>query len=591
MVTKFRAALAAIGLLLAAGAGVAQVPSQGAMVPNAPPLLDATGNVSRNVDGNSQPRLVPVCNNAKYQLDNTNGGTNYQTRMVYYCPNGVKAIALVFAGAYNSTATETSLVDAIPLNISIEYVASPWDATVAYTTGQQVTWNATAGNSLNPTFSAAAGNTNSMPTPGNANWSAGTTGTLVPVTCNGMRTCSVPVANTPAAVATTQGVFQTDTVPINCASACYIAVRTWINQASGKFGGSQSQNYSLGSYVATSASDITLNLTGYALGGGNASSTFTPTAVVGIPVVAKPSFCIVGDSIGSGAISQGVATVAVSNGGTGYLLGDIVTSPNTSASAGGVGDSAQFLVTGVAGSVVNSMRILKPGSYTNVATNPSQSLPSTTQSPTGGTGTGLIVTLTYNTSQYESGDATGAQGFLQRAGSAAGYTWVSFAVGGDTLAGWVSRAYTRYALIRASGCSTVIIELGTNDTAGSAATMETNLVTIANNLLSLGTVKAIIATTLFPRSASTNSYIDTANQTANANNTTRNTYNTYVRTIPAPLSSIIDMDVAMGSGSNTGLWAATGAVCPSSCDGTHLTIGGNVAAAAYVQTRLPGLMQ
>lgn len=82
------------------------------------------------------------------------------------------------------------------------------------------------------------------------------------------------------------------------------------------------------------------------------------------------------------ATSQSVATVAVSAGGTGYVVGDVVT-----ASGGTSTHAATFEVTSVAAGVVDGIRRLSDGAYTTPPGNP--------VSTTGGTGTGLTLTLSF----------------------------------------------------------------------------------------------------------------------------------------------------------------------------------------------------
>lgn len=80
--------------------------------------------------------------------------------------------------------------------------------------------------------------------------------------------------------------------------------------------------------------------------------------------------------------SNHVATAAVSAGGTGYTVGDILT-----ATGGTFFTAATFEVLAVAAGVVTALRIVKNGAYT--------SNPSSPVSTTGGTGTGATVTVTF----------------------------------------------------------------------------------------------------------------------------------------------------------------------------------------------------
>lgn len=97
--------------------------------------------------------------------------------------------------------------------------------------------------------------------------------------------------------------------------------------------------------------------------------------------------------------SQHVATAAVSNGGTGYTAGDILT-----ASGGTFFTAATFEVLTVSSGVITALRIVKNGAYT--------SNPSSPVNTTGGTGTGATVTVTFAstgwTVQRESQEALSA---------------------------------------------------------------------------------------------------------------------------------------------------------------------------------------
>lgn len=589
---------ALLSLVIAISPVIAQMPqSQGDMVPNTS-LLDASGNIPASQLGYAQPRLTSVCNNTRIANSNaTAAGNQAQTRTVFFCPNGLRSLAVVLSGIYMVTNTvETNLVDPVPINLSLEYVPAPWSAATSYQIGDLVSWNPTfAGVSQSPYYVAASANSNSMPQPGNANWTGTTATRLVPITCNGQLACTLPTVTTPAAATVTQGLLTTDAIRANCAGPCYIAIRGWINQSAAQRFGSTGigQPIWLGGYlnVNTTITDITASLSTYGTPGNVEVNTFNFAGIIGIPATSKPTACIVGDSITAGQTGAfGITgSTTVTAGGTGYTAGDILTSPGAGGTSGATGDPPQVVVMAVTTGAVTSVRPFASGSLTNVTTNPSQSFPTVLQTMTGGTGTGAQLTFTYTGSTLDTSDTSGSMGYLQRALTAAGYGWTGFSNPGDTLQGWATRDYTRLSQIRNAGCSTVYAALGTNDyPSRTLPQMQADAIQLTNDLIGLGTVKRVVWMTLFPRSASTNGYIDAAGQTANAQSAIRNGFNDWLRTLPSPITNIIDVGRAMETSLNSCLWVFTGAVATSrSIDGTHPANSGHTTAKDFVQPLLP----
>jgi len=104
--------------------------------------------------------------------------------------------------------------------------------------------------------------------------------------------------------------------------------------------------------------------TGYAL-------TDVLTLVGGVEVLISPQFAV---------SAVGVSAAAIAGGGTGYTVSDVLTV------VGGTGTAATLTVTSVAGGVIDGISVTTPGSYTVVPGNP--------VSVTGGTGTLATFNLT-----------------------------------------------------------------------------------------------------------------------------------------------------------------------------------------------------
>lgn len=88
------------------------------------------------------------------------------------------------------------------------------------------------------------------------------------------------------------------------------------------------------------------------------------------------------------ATGDSVETVAVAAGGTGYVVGDILT-----ASGGTTTHAATFEVTSVSGGVVDGIIVVEHGTYTATPSNP--------VSTTGGTGSGCTLTLTWQDTGWQ----------------------------------------------------------------------------------------------------------------------------------------------------------------------------------------------
>ncbi|MFO0906785.1 MAG: SGNH/GDSL hydrolase family protein [Isosphaeraceae bacterium] len=485
----------------------------------------------------------PVCirGNLPSDLGTTSGSSpQIRGRNVYFCPQGAKYISLMYAGVWANQTVETDLADPIPLSIGIETVAG------------------TAGGTLSTA--------------------------PVPVTCNGQRPCLLPTRINTSGNTVTQGFLVTDPIPVNVPVGGYIAVRTYVGQSSGqKVAWGIYNSYQLGE-SCTALSSISDNSLTTSVPSAFHSACLTPTGILGVPQVPVTSACIIGDSIGSGYVTLGLTSVGLSSGGSAYAqsdVGKILTVPGGTTL--GTAYPAQVIITQVNGGsgtgAVTGVALYTQGSYAVGGT------PTSPQSPTGST-TGSGLAITFNTGgAYDTGDAYGDKGYLQRA---LGPTtpFVAFTRGSDSLQGWANRDYARMAMIAASGCKNAIIELGVNDRSAGAATMESNLQKLTNQLLSLGV--NVYATTLTPVTSSTDGFATTANQTPDAYVSTLATYNTDLAANYASwgLSGVFDVSAAVSSSPGSGLWAANGTIGYETIDGVHLEGAGITNAATAVNVNL-----
>lgn len=538
------------------------------------------------------PLAVPVCN----QMLNPDGGLNsagQQTsfRAVFYCPQGAVGPSLILTGFYVTGTTETSLVDPIPINLSVvNNVPAPWSSATSYVTGNSVTYNptqsATSTFANNPIWTAAGNNSNSAPIPTNANWGAGAVPTPIAVTCFGGRNCTLPTQMTPAGTLVTQPILVTDPINITVPIGGYIAVLGWTNQTgTQKIVADAPMQYTAGNYFkqATSQADITLTAANTVTV--TATAVPQPSAIIGIPLVNTPTVAIITDSRGRGICGGGVASVATLVGGGSYTSADegvICTMPDTNASSFEVAASARVIITKVTAGAVAGAQLYDTGCYAGTAN--SQTIPSGSQVFVCGHGTLFAMTPTLNSSGQDFGDQYYASGYLQRALAESGIAFTGVVHSGETVAGWNTRDYDRLAFLQATHVRNVIIEIGINDIGTTPSTTEASLVTMANALLGNGYTKAVYLATMPPQATSNNGYADTSGQTTNANNANRVTLNTWIRTTPAPFAGYLETADPVESSRDSGKFKVNGTACNAgntaainvvTCDGLHLTTYGD----------------
>jgi len=175
-------------------------------------------------------------------------------------------------------------------------------------------------------------------------------------------------------------------------------------------------------------------------------------------------------------------------------------------------------------------------------------------------------------------NSVGATGEVERS-IAKGYGSINASDPGETLLGVSTTSFTR-RLPLANWCTHIIIDLGINDfTAGKTSTQA---VTYLNTICDLLPGKSIFACTVSPKSASTDSWTTTVNQTADAtSNANRIAYNGIMRTNPPPkISATFDVADQTESSRDSGLWRVNGAANGYTLDGLH----GNSTANAAIET-------
>jgi lysophospholipase L1-like esterase len=140
---------------------------------------------------------------------------------------------------------------------------------------------------------------------------------------------------------------------------------------------------------------------------------------------------------------------------------------------------------------------------------------------------------------------------------------------GSTLArDWPNRG-SRYSAQLLNRCTHALVTFGTNDLTNSRtlAQIQADLTAIWQAQVDRG-IKVYQATIL-PNTTSTDSWATLANQTPVASNSVRTQLNDWIRTIPAPLSGIVEIADIVESARNSGKWIVNGTANYPTADGTH----------------------
>lgn len=152
--------------------------------------------------------------------------------------------------------------------------------------------------------------------------------------------------------------------------------------------------------------------------------------------------------------------------------------------------------------------------------------------------------------------------------------YINWGVGGATAQGTVATPGSKVAF--SAYCSHILLNYGVNDlifVGRTAAQVVANM----NSIIGLFPGKEIWITTIPPVSSSTDGWVTTTNQTTNANNSVRVTYNTDVRvgSFIVGARGYIEMAGAVESAFNSGLWAVSNGTALT-VDGTHENLQGSL---------------
>ena len=392
----------------------------------------------------------------------------------------------------------------------------------------------------------------------------------------------------------------TDPVPVNISAGGFAAIRGYTPvQANQSVPAGTVQVNSMGTYLSQGGNRIDITQSGY----------YSPTGSISVaPAIAvlgqqptgsaKPTVCYLGGSQFSGFAGSGMSAVTLTAGGSGYVAGDVglsVPISNTNMAAGNALATATVIITGVntGTGAVTSVAVGTTGRYGNLT------LPSGVQTTGTGvtTGTGLTVTPSF----------TGGGGFYQNPSTLAlgpmgsglaesGIGYFPLSHYGDVAFNWVTQngANLRLQAIKQSNCSSVVVGLGLTDINSMSTTqIENSLTALANELLAVGSVKAVFLATLPPVTTSTDSWATVSNQTVSGGNAVRIAVNDWERTIPAPYSGVIDIASAIEVNSSNALTVdggfriTNGSAFYSTTDGTNGTPVSYEAMAAKVVTFAP----
>jgi lysophospholipase L1-like esterase len=516
-------------------------------------------------------------------------------------------MSLVFGGVFSSANAETDIGVPAPMSLSYAVVPAPWDPARAYAPGDQASWYPTFGGGAynnNPLYVCVAANTNSPPGPGNPAWAAGAAVAPIPITVGGQLNCGLQTVTTAAGATVAQGWFQTDPfVPAGAAGPCYVEIRAYVAPgASGTFAVNYGQAFASGSYLNLGTSGVAdLTAAGYGAIGHAVGQSIRPLLALGVPAIRDDprAVAIISDSIGTGQLGQGVVGggFTVASGGSGFTASDVgrvLLMGRAGATAGAVGADARFVIMGVSAGAVTTVRLAASGSYTNPATNTTQTLPSGTQTLTNPAvnppvGSGVQLSgVTFSSTSMHPGDATYAHSFVQCALSQAGMRWAAFTSPGDGICNWQARDYGRLAYLGKSGCTSAIIAIGINDITGgrTAAQMQAAYLQLAAQLKGAGFAGAYL-TTMMPAATSTDGFATLAGQTPTGD-AVRQAVNAWARTVPAPFDGCIDVAAAMESGTS-GKWVVNGTPGYATIDGKHPTESGHAIAQAVIAAAIPSL--
>ena len=170
-----------------------------------------------------------------------------------------------------------------------------------------------------------------------------------------------------------------------------------------------------------------------------------------------------------------------------------------------------------------------------------------------------------------------ATGFANRACITAKIPYINISKGGEKVQNAIDPTYNWLKHTVLPYGSIFLSDLGTNDCAGGRtfAQIQADLLSLWNNMANRGL--KVFATTIPPKTTSTDSWATVENQTPTSSNNVRVQVNDWIRTKPAPLTNYFDVADALESARNSGKWKAN-----YTNDGTHPIAVGHIDMATVV---------
>lgn len=196
------------------------------------------------------------------------------------------------------------------------------------------------------------------------------------------------------------------------------------------------------------------------------------------------------------------------------------------------------------------------------------------------------VIITGSSSGYGQGDTQEAPyydfGYLSRACRGAGLDYSKLTRASTTILHFLTTQKRQLEFIERTKPTHFIQQLGSNDISngGSFATVQARMVEMWDILGSTGA--KVYQCTATPNSTSSDSWATLANQTINANNSTRVALNEWIRSKPAGIAGYIECCDFVESSRNSGKWAVDGTANKYTADGLHLTNFAHVNTAASI---------
>lgn len=163
------------------------------------------------------------------------------------------------------------------------------------------------------------------------------------------------------------------------------------------------------------------------------------------------------------------------------------------------------------------------------------------------------------------------------------YGYVKLTRASDALSFFLADHKRRLALLGTVRPTHIIQQLGSNDLTSAAtfATMQSRLQSAWDILASTGA--KVIQATMTPVTSSTDAWATVAGQTPHSSNAVRVQINDWIRSMPAPLSGVLEAADAVETARNSGYWKVDGTANKWTVDGTHVSPHGHAQTAALLR--------